>query len=150
MVTGKGQMTLMPVTVETVHRLSASSITLGSVEIYSPTLTVYEKLPDEHPFYAVVGRIASEWAHLEHQLDLVIWKLVGISSEIASCVTGQIMAASTFVFEAIAALAAAKSISSRVSKIEKLGLSVSNLAKSRNRFVHDAWYGGTTTPSRNS
>src|SRR5436190_450935 len=26
-------------------------------------------LPDDHPFYALVGRVASEWAHLEHIVD---------------------------------------------------------------------------------
>jgi hypothetical protein len=33
-------------------------------------------LPEDHPFYALVGRVASEWAHLEHIVDLTIWELL--------------------------------------------------------------------------
>src|SRR5262245_35059281 len=37
------------------------------------TLLPPPTLPEEHPFYALVGRVASEWAHLEHILDTTIW-----------------------------------------------------------------------------
>src|SRR5580700_5640440 len=54
-------------------------------------LTIHKPLPEEHPFYSVVGRVASEWSHLEHILDLTIWEIIGIRPEIAACVTSQIL-----------------------------------------------------------
>ncbi len=48
-------------------------------------------LPEDHVFYRNVGRVASEWSHLEHALDVAIWELSGTKPEIASCITAQIM-----------------------------------------------------------
>jgi hypothetical protein len=45
---------------------------------FAPRVTIHGPLPEDHPFYALVGRVASEWAHLEHILDTTIWDLLGI------------------------------------------------------------------------
>jgi len=34
------------------------------------------KLPEEQPFYALVGGGFLEWSHLEHILDTTIWDLL--------------------------------------------------------------------------
>ena len=41
-------------------------------------------LPDAHPFYALIGRVAAEWARLEHNLDLIIWDLLKSPEDAAS------------------------------------------------------------------
>jgi hypothetical protein len=33
-------------------------------------IEIHEPLPKEHPIYSLVGRVASEWSHYEHVLDL--------------------------------------------------------------------------------
>ena len=37
----------------------------------------YTRTRDAHPIYQMVGQVASEWAHLEHLLDELIWRLAG-------------------------------------------------------------------------
>jgi hypothetical protein len=34
---------------------------------------VRNPLPAEHPAYALIGRVAAEWAQLEHALDIILW-----------------------------------------------------------------------------
>jgi hypothetical protein len=38
----------------------------------APELPV-ERLPDNHPVYNLLGRLASDWSHVEHTLDTIIW-----------------------------------------------------------------------------
>ena len=59
-------------------------------------LRVHTNLPADHSFYAMVGRVASEWSNLEHTLDLIIWDLVsfranGLGANVVACITSQIM-----------------------------------------------------------
>src|SRR5262245_1557816 len=58
-----------PVVSEGVGRASGTSTVVGHARWF-------EQLPDEHSFYNMVGRVASEWAHFEHVLDLAIWELL--------------------------------------------------------------------------
>ena len=55
----------------------------------SPWLLAPGPLPEDHPFYALVGRVASEWAHLEHIIDLTIWKLLDVDDRLGACLTAQ-------------------------------------------------------------
>jgi hypothetical protein len=55
------------------------------------TLSVHGPLPPDHPLYARIGRVASEWAHIEHILDLIIWKLANIHDKQGACITSQIL-----------------------------------------------------------
>src|SRR5262245_2676728 len=45
---------------------------VGYLQQYTPV-----KPPDNHAIYAFVGRIASDWAHVEHLFDEIIWHLLG-------------------------------------------------------------------------
>jgi hypothetical protein len=104
------------------------------------TFSVLTPLPLDHPFYVQIGRVAAEWAKLEHFLDLIIWELSGGSNELLSCITGQLLGQFGR-FNAIQSLAAAKGYDGKMLKrIEHLSNCTAGLAKRRNRFVHDAWY----------
>jgi hypothetical protein len=45
--------------------------------------------PDDHPIYAKVGKVASDWAHVEHMLDLIISELAATNLQIVVCITAQ-------------------------------------------------------------
>lgn len=103
--------------------------------------TVLRPLPEEHPFYEQIGRVAALWARLEHILDLMIWELAdGARMAAISCVTGQIMGPSGK-FRALAALCELRGVPKDVSKkISKLAQPVFQTSLKRNRIVHDAWF----------
>lgn len=97
-------------------------------------------LPQDHPFYAKIGRITAEWARLEHVLDVTIWELAGIDPDKGSALTGQMLGTNGRL-SAISALAALHGHSKRtMADIEELQSASNITAKLRNRFVHDAWY----------
>lgn len=103
---------------------------------------VWSKPPEEHEIYAKIGRVASNWSHVEHMLDEIIWWLTDKHdrSRIA-CLTGQF--ASTFQrHNAIMALLKSKGVLSKDLKdrIERERGRCSNTAAKRNRVVHDAWF----------
>jgi hypothetical protein len=116
---------------------------------YSPTVRAYGPLPDDHPFYALVGRVAAEAARLDHILDVIIWELSGTNSVRASCVTAQITS-SAGRCQAIAALATVQGLSlATVEDAISLKERLSGLLPKRNRIIHDAWFheGSSTTGS---
>ena|ERR1700730_4175859 len=104
----------------------------------------FSKPPEDHPLYAAVGRVAAEWAELEHHLDRIIWQLSGTTPHLASCITSQMIGHFPR-FNAIRALVSAnpklKTASSSLLKlIEKESGKVSELAEARARRVHDTWF----------
>lgn len=101
---------------------------------------IVERLPDDHQFYALIGRVAAEWAHLEHVLDLTIWDLVRDPNIVASCLTGQMMGI-TPRFKAIFALTDYHGISQELTgKYKTLRNQLFQLNDERNRYIHDAWF----------
>jgi hypothetical protein len=106
--------------------------------------------PDDHPIYARVGKVASDWAHVEHTLDLIIWELSGIEFQKGAAITAQLMGAFPR-FKAILALLAQPALANR----ENLGTVVtrtidlmnksSGPGDKRNRIVHDPWYAYTAS-----
>lgn len=105
------------------------------------TLTVHSPLPEAHPFYVKVGLIASEWAHLEHILDLIIWEICKIDHATLACLTAQIMGVGPRC-KAIIALCGRVGISDEIilKKIRKLMSDSYGPADERARVVHDPWY----------
>jgi len=102
--------------------------------------SIQQPLPSEHPFYVLIGRVAAEWAKIEHILDLAIWDLCAVDHRLGSCITGQ-LAGQFGRFGAIQALARAKGFDKKMlGRIENFANSTNTLARRRNRFVHDAWY----------
>jgi hypothetical protein len=104
------------------------------------TLRQLPTLPDEDPFYALVGRVASEWAHLEHILDTTIWELLGGKTELVACVTSQIMGVASRC-KAIITLCAVHGLDddSVQRPFRKLMGDSYDTADWRNRYVHDYW-----------
>jgi hypothetical protein len=74
-----------PVTIA-IASSSASTLTqaFGPQIWKAPELPV-ERLPDDHPVYNLLGRLASDWSHVEHTLDTIIWALARIEPEAGAC-----------------------------------------------------------------
>lgn len=133
-----------------VHKLKASDLVTAGAEIFPPTIRVYDRLPEDHPFYAMVGRVASEWSHVEHSLDLIIWNLLGTSQSEAACVTSQIMGVGPRC-KAIINLVRFHGLPPEIEKALRRFMSDSfSAAEWRARWIHDPWYieTGTNNPGQ--
>jgi hypothetical protein len=62
-----------------------------SVTGMKATMSVHGPMTPDNPFYANIGRVASEWSHLEHTLDLIVWDLCDQQPRLTACITAQIM-----------------------------------------------------------
>ena len=101
----------------------------------------FSHLPDEHPIFAKIGRIAAGWALVEHALDQIIWDLRGGAQVIAAYTTSTLRGAEARTDEIRNSLKEKNLYSSGIAK--QLSLFVGRSAKTseeRNRIVHDAWY----------
>jgi hypothetical protein len=99
-------------------------------------------LPDDHAVYTLVGRVASEWSHFEHTLDMIIWELAGVASEeIGACITSQIMGAIPRFRSIITLLKRMNNDSAtKLAKhFEELMNKTHDVGEQRNRLIHDAW-----------
>lgn len=113
---------------------------------------IHEPLPAEHPFYALVGRVASEWAHLEHILDLVIWDLAGwgiasIPNNRLATITSQIMGVPPRC-KVIIALGRTHNLDYKtyLKPFAVLMNDSYSVADWRARWIHDPWYNDTGSP----
>jgi hypothetical protein len=123
---------------------AASSRSTTSARVVGKTIG---PMPKDHPFFPLVGRVASEWAQFEHALDLTIWALSGAPIKSAACLTSQIMGA-TPRLRAIILLGQADGLkNSIISRYEKLMRQSYDSGEKRNRVVHDPWYADTTESS---
>lgn len=105
------------------------------------TVIQQKPLPDDHPFYPLIGRIVAEWARLEHELDLIIWELAETDRAVNSCMTAQIGSYAAR-FEVISALAEFRKRRNKAmeKRISALKGKIGSLAKERARYIHDAWF----------
>lgn len=104
------------------------------------TLTVIGPMPDDHPMLSVVGQIASQWAHIEHVLDTIIWSLAGAEPKTCACITAQ-LAGPYARFRAIISLANVLGLDAKlVTRITDLSYKIQGKSEKRNRVVHDPWY----------
>lgn len=111
--------------------------------------TVQTKLPEEHGAYSLIGRVASEWAHFEHVLDLTIWELVGAEAAKVSSLTAQMMGAYPRI-KAIISLLRTRTGNitdehhlgndELIKKYTSLMGRTNDPSDARARLVHDAWY----------
>ena len=62
----------------------------GSAKVEA-TARVFRRLPPDHPVHNLVGRVANEWAFVEHLLDEIIWHLDGLDAPTGACLTAQIV-----------------------------------------------------------
>ena len=54
--------------------------------------------------YAAVGRVASKWAQLEHQIQELIWGLAGLDELTGACITSQIGGSGRLMYALLAIL----------------------------------------------
>lgn len=107
----------------------------------SATGMAFRPLPDDHPAYALVGLITSECARIEHFLDATIFEFVGLQSHarLGASLTGQMIGMHPR-YQALHQLAlereAPKPIRAEIGRLEQIS---NDIAKRRNRAVHDAW-----------
>jgi hypothetical protein len=101
-----------------------------------PSVTLEKTMPH----YAAVGRVASKWAQLEHQMQELIWGLAGLDETTGTCITSQI-ANSGRLMDALLALLEQKGASKdELKPLHKLNKAIGDKQRMRNRIVHDPWY----------
>jgi hypothetical protein len=114
-----------------------------------PSVTPYPTMAH----YAAVGRVASKWAMLEHQIQKLIWGLAGLDETTGTCITSQI-GQSGRLMDALLALLEQRGASKKELKpFGKIHQAIGDKQRMRNRIVHDPWYfhyndDGTTTGYR--
>jgi hypothetical protein len=107
-------------------------------------LGVWKPAPPDHPIHNLVGRVASNWAHIEHLLDIIIWEMIGTADIVGACITSQIPGAAGRL-EAIKALCMQKSFDAACLKLlNQIGGQINVPQTRRNRIVHDPWYVGAS------
>ena len=117
----------------------------GRMQVYENStgeifLKIRSSLPGDHHYYALIGRVASEWTHFEHILDEIIWDVSQIPEDVALCITGQMMGA-TPRFKAIEALTRYAGLpKSLLKKTHALKAQNYAVVEQRNRIVHDPWF----------
>lgn len=122
-----------PVFLEAAGNAAGTSTAVGVGEWITP-------LPEDNEFYKNVGRVASEWSHLEHILDLTIWKLSGMPENVSACITSQIMGV-TGRCNAVMNLSRLRGIAEKeLAPYRSLKGDSYVIAELRHRVVHDAWY----------
>lgn len=98
---------------------------------------------DDHPIYTLIGRVASDWSHLEYQLDGIIGLLANTEAQITACLTAQYMGSYARLNAIVALLtlrgAAEPHLKKQVSKWNVLAAEINRLAERRHRIVHDPW-----------
>jgi hypothetical protein len=99
-------------------------------------------LPAKHSRYALIGRVAAEWAQLEHLLDIIIWRLLSSTGrETASCLTAHIGGYGPKC-RTIVALLKTLDLPADIEKaVNPLMGKLAPVAEERARIVHDAWFG---------
>jgi hypothetical protein len=105
----------------------------------------HSALREDHPIYALVGRVAAEWANYESILDRIIWKLADLSGPRGACITAQLMGAGVRLVT-ITSLANHRGIMQKISDtIGELENRTYSLQENRNRADHDPWFLETPT-----
>jgi len=109
----------------------------------------YTRTRDAHPIYQMVGQVASEWAHLEHLLDELIWRLAEVRRADGACITAQLMGATPRYKTLIAQLTHLSKTKPHllqfVDAVKKLMGRTYDIQDQRNRIIHDPWYVATVT-----
>jgi hypothetical protein len=101
-----------------------------------PSVTPYPTMPH----YADVGRVASKWAMLEHEIQRLIWGLAGLDKMTGICITSQI-GNSGRLMDALLALLDQKGASKdELQPLRSLSGAISDKQRMRNRIIHDPWY----------
>ncbi len=113
--------------------------TLDSISL-SAEVVIHTRPPENHEIYNLIGRVSSEWAQLEHVLDMLIWRLSGLDGPAGHCITGQLLGHAPRFYAVIALLKHHGFATDLQTDAVELMNRTENLSNKRNRIVHDAWY----------
>ena len=101
---------------------------------------VYRRLPPDSPIHKLIGQIADDWSQVERLLDLIIWRLAGLSDPTGACLTSQITGSQARL-NVIDALCRMRPLGGGVlNEIEETKKCLRGIQTKRNRVLHDAWY----------
>lgn len=115
----------------------ASGATVGAGVL---GIQIHQPLPRTHAIYALVGRVASEWARFEGILDAIIWDLLKVPGPTGACVTAQIMSSGPRLISIKALLLERGLFSNFDKEWGKTSELTAGLQVKRNRAVHDPWF----------
>lgn len=99
----------------------------------------FRALPENSPFYSVVGRIASAWARMEWSIDMAIWEMANVPHETGACITAQFGGVHSRL-RALIALVHLNGLGSFTNELNKFYQDSNEVVLKRNRAVHDAWW----------
>lgn len=89
---------------------------------------------------AKILQAISAYAHLEYEIDEMIWELAGVEPEIGACLTAQFVNIVPRL-EALISLANAQHVSDRhIEKLGKMKGAITGLSGRRHRLAHDPWF----------
>lgn len=141
---------------KTITVVSTAAALVASAASVQGVGRAFKRPPDDHPIYSLVGRVSSEWAHLEHTLDQIIWNLAGLDAPRGACITAQFMSIWPR-YDTIKALLLYRAeheptFTEFVSVLNTLSGKTRKPSEDRNRIIHDPWYAdagdGQTTQLR--
>jgi hypothetical protein len=90
----------------------------------------------EH-LYALIGSITSTWSHIENSVDVTLWKLAGVDAHVGACLTAQIQSLG-YRTDALSAMVTVLGGRKKlIASINQFGQRANDLARDRNRVVHD-------------
>jgi hypothetical protein len=92
------------------------------------------------PHYAAVGQVAATWAKLEHQIQVLIWRLAGLDDLTGTCITAQIGNSGRLLDAVLALLEQRGASKDNLKPLRSLCGDIADKQRKRNRIIHDPWY----------
>lgn len=92
------------------------------------------------PHYAAVGRVAAKWAELEHQIQVLIWRLARLDHLMGTCITAQIGNSGRLMDAVLALLEQRAASKDDLKPLRSLCGDIGEKQRKRNRIIHDPWY----------
>jgi hypothetical protein len=99
------------------------------------------------PHLARVGAVASLFAQIELNLDMIIWTLLSVEQQLGACVTSQVISVSGKMraVKALVQLINIRTDNPLMAVINKLTNDLEAVKIKRDRAVHDTWMASLTT-----
>jgi hypothetical protein len=91
------------------------------------------------PYHTFVGRIASQWAFLDHNIDQAIWRLAEVEPALGACITTQLVSTPARLRVLLALLLLREGSDDLVKKLRQFAAKLHAASDKRNRAVHDFW-----------
>jgi hypothetical protein len=100
--------------------------------------SMLQPMPEQHPMYRLIGRIVTEAAFHEHILDVIIWRLKGLTpAEGIRCTNNLSVDAR---YDTIIAQTNERGMTDLSKNFEDARSRSKAPTARRNRLVHDTWY----------